>query len=534
MSATPAMTEAIVGTPSEAMPRRSSAQTRQFREQISHVSRHSSIFFLGTIFTAAAGYVFKIYLARVLGAEALGIYTLGITIVGFVGVFNALGLPQAAVRFVATYSATGKLQRLGAFLISSTFLLLVLNLALATLMLLIGPAIAMRFYHTSDLVPYMGLLAAIMLLGGLNSFLGQVLAGYKDIIRRTVITNFICSPVSIGITVLLVTLGTGLWGYVFAQVASAAIVFVLLVVNVWKLTPREAFANVSGLARLEPEVISFSAAAFGMGFLEFVMSQGDKVLIGFYLNVRSVGIYAVSAALVTFIPILLQSVNQIFSPVIADLHARGERELLQRLFQTLTKWVLGLTLPLAISVILFAKPLMGMFGQAFEPGWPILVIGTAAQLVNCGVGSVGYLLLMSGQQHRLVRVQTVCAVLMLLLNFVLVPRWGITGAAVAAAATTVMANLMSLIEVRRSLRLSPYNRGYLGLAPPVLASSAIAFAIRVALPTAGPKWLVIVLTLSYLTFLGTAALCGLDADDRLIRRALMGRLQGKFWQAKYS
>ena len=74
------------------------------------------------------------------------------------------------------------------------------------------------------------------------------------------------------------------------------------------------------------------------------MSQADKILIGFYLNAREVGIYAVAMALVAFVPIVLQSVNQIFSPTIADLYARGQIELLGRIFQTLTKWILGLHL----------------------------------------------------------------------------------------------------------------------------------------------------------------------------------------------
>ena len=55
------------------------------------------------MFTAAVGYVFKLYLARVLGAEALGIYALGMTVVGFAGIFACLGLPQAAARFVACW-----------------------------------------------------------------------------------------------------------------------------------------------------------------------------------------------------------------------------------------------------------------------------------------------------------------------------------------------------------------------------------------------------------------------------------------------
>lgn len=504
--------------------------TQKFRSQMGDISRQSSIFFTGTVFTAAAGYLFKVYLARVLGAEGLGLYALGMTIVGLVGVFNTLGLPQSAVRFVATYAAKGRWKQLGGFLARGSAILLVLNLALAALMLVVGPRIAMQFYHAPALVPYIPLFALIMFLGTCTFFLGQVLAGYKDVIRRTVVTNFVASPLNIALTVLLVTLGTGLWGYMFAQVASAAVVLGLLAVLVWKLTPREARTAVAEWPPLDPEVVSFSTVVFGMGFLDFLMAQTDKVLIGFFLDPRAVGVYAVAAALVAFVPILLQSVNQIFSPTIADLHSRGENELLGRMFQTLTKWILGLTLPLAAVVMIFARPLMGVFGHDFEFGWPILVIGAAGQLVNCGVGSVGYLLLMSGNQRRLIRVQVVSASVMVLLNLALIPRWGIVGAAVAAALTNVLANALNLREVRSTLRLSPYNRSYARLMIPLLATIAACFLLRVGLAGMGRPWLAIAtsLPLAYLVFVAVAWVAGVDADDRLIAKAAWARVQARF------
>src|SRR6266851_6352423 len=83
-------------------------QSQEFRQHMGRISRQSTMFFAGTMFTTAAAYFFKVYLARVLGAEALGIYALGITVVGLAGVLTAGGLPQAANRFVAVYSATSQ------------------------------------------------------------------------------------------------------------------------------------------------------------------------------------------------------------------------------------------------------------------------------------------------------------------------------------------------------------------------------------------------------------------------------------------
>jgi O-antigen/teichoic acid export membrane protein len=280
----------------------------------------------------------------------------------------------------------------------------------------------------------------------------------------------------------------------------------------------------------EKEVISFSAAVFGVGFLEFSMAQADKVLIGFYLDAREVGIYAMAAAFVTFVPIMLQTVNQIFSPTIADLYARGQHALLGRIFQTLTKWILGLTLPLAGGIIIFAAPLMRIFGHDFERGWPILIIGTLGQLVNCGVGSVGYLLLMSGNQSRLIRIQAVAACVMVALNLALIPRWGITGAAVGSAATNVFANVWYLRDVRRALGLSPYNRSYLRLLLPFAGGLMVLLLLKAKLGAVRPEWIVISagLLLAYTVFIAVALAVGLDADDRLIARAVWSRARGMF------
>ena len=207
-----------------------------------HISRHSAVFFAGTIFTAATGYLFKIYLARVLGAEALGIYALGMTIVGLLGIFNALGLPYSAVRFVAGLQRYRQVRPAARISGSQHLPVIDFNLLLGGAVLLVGPWVAAHFYHTPALSRYLGLFALIMIFGALTGFLGQVLTGYKDVARRTVITNFIGSPLTMIFTLGLVGAGLGLWGYIFAQVASAFVVIVLLVFAVWKLTPRAARA----------------------------------------------------------------------------------------------------------------------------------------------------------------------------------------------------------------------------------------------------------------------------------------------------
>ena len=300
-----------------------------FVEHVNSISRQSSIFLFGTLFTVAAGYLFKIYLARKIGAEGLGIYTLGMTAAGLVSIVGTAGVPQTASRFVAIYASKGETRKLGRFLWFGTLTLLVTNTLVGIAMVAAKRWIADRLYHTPALGQYMHFFAAIMVLGALTTFLGQALAGYKDVaLANRDYGNFIGTPATMVLSVAMLSVGLGLWGYLAAQVASAVLVLALMARMVWKLTPKieQPSPEAAGLPLFEKEVIAFAGVLLGMQALEFVSGQSDRILLGIYLNAREVGIYSVAASMVAFVGLFLQSINQIFAPTIAELFSKGEHE----------------------------------------------------------------------------------------------------------------------------------------------------------------------------------------------------------------
>jgi O-antigen/teichoic acid export membrane protein len=493
------------------------------------------VFLLGTLFTVAAGYLFKIYLAHALGAEALGIYTLGMTAGGLVSIVGAAGVPSIASRFVAIYASSGQTRKLGRFLWFGGVILLASNVVVGCAMVAGRHWIAYRLYHTPALARYMHIFAAIMVLGALTTFFGQALGGYKDVARRTVITNFIGTPATMVLTVALLSLGLGLWGYLAAQVGSASLVLGLLLTAVWRLTPKAARHPFSApedaaQARLGKEVLSFAVLAFGTQALEFTSSQSDRIVLGIYLNAREVGIYSVAASMVAFVGLFLTSINQIFAPTIAELFAKGEHDLLLRLYQTLAKWSLGLSIPLALGIMIFAKPLMGIFGADFREGWPVLVIASVGQLVSCGVGSVGNLLFMSNQMKRVVRAEAITVFLTLGLNFALIPRWGLVGAAIAAGATNVSLNLLWLRDVKKRLSIFPSGQGYASLLLPTAATIVVLVVVRMFLKSHVPDLLMVAIGLAaaYVAFALSALRFALDEQDKVLATSAYARIRGMF------
>jgi O-antigen/teichoic acid export membrane protein len=500
---------------------------REFGQSLGHITRHSAVFFAGTLFTMAAGYFVKIYVVRILGAELLGIYALGMTLVSFMQVLGLLGLPGAAARFVSVYSATGNYAQLKGFLLKSSGIVVVLSCVMGGVTLFRGNWIAQHVYRNADLGRYMGLFAGLMIFNALTGFYAQVLGGFKDVAGRTVIMNFLGTPLVLVLTVTFLAAGMRLRGYLAAQLIASGLVLGFLLQAAWKLVPPAARHVTGRLPRLGGEVVSFSAASFAMNGIDFVTSQGDKVLIGLYLAAKPVGIYVLASTLGAFVPLILQSVNQIFAPVIADLHARDRRDVLQKLFQTLTRWILAATLPMATVVILFAPQAMRLFGAEFETGWPVLVIVALGQIGNCAVGSVGYLLLMSGHQKRLIKVQVVAAIASVIINVALIPVLGITGAALAAALVNVGSNLWNLVEVHRALHISPYNRSYYKLLIPAGLMTAALAVLRLGIPFPGKTWMLLLLAflLSYAVFGASLVAFGLDEDDKTVTTNLLGHIR---------
>lgn len=496
----------------------------EFRSRMGSIGRQSAVYFAGTILTTAAGYFFRVYLARTLGAEGLGLYALGMSMVGFLALFGVMGLPMAASRFVAEYSAKRDYLRLGGLLRRSLTVLAIANIILAAVLLFVGPWVAVHFYHAPALRPYFWSFALIMVFGSLTAFFGQAMAGYLDVSRRTLITHFFGTPTNMLLAVVLVSVGFGLAGYLAAQVASGFLVALLLAVYVWKSTPSEA-RRAGWSAKLERKVASFSAAALSLAAVEFVMAQADKIVLGYCLSAREVGIYSVAIALTAFVPVALQSVNQIFSPTIAELYASGNHALLHQLYSSLTKWVLALSLPLALTIVFLARPLLAIFGKAFEAGVAVLIIGTAGQLINCGVGSVGYLLLMSGHQRQMVKIQTSNAAIMIATSIVLVPRFGIIGAALASTISLVITNVWALAAVFRTLSLFPYDRSYLKLALPCLFS-ALALELLRLQEGAHSAWVLAAVALgcAYIAFFTSFILFGLDSTDRTLVRVVWNKI----------
>ncbi len=201
---------------------------QQFRERLSDIGHQSSISFLGTICTLLVGYLFRVYLARTLGAKLLGWNALGIGVYAICRLVGDLGLPYAAARYTAVYSSTGQADRLRTFFWRALAFSLLGASTLCFAVIAGRERLAVHFFHDPELSRYLPLYSILIPVGTANSFVLQCLTGLKKASRRTYDqAQFISFPFMMVMTVVALKLGLSLWGYVFAQIMGEMLAIVL-------------------------------------------------------------------------------------------------------------------------------------------------------------------------------------------------------------------------------------------------------------------------------------------------------------------
>lgn len=187
--------------------------------------------------------------------------------------------------------------------------------------------------------------------------------------------------------------------------------------------------------------------------LNLVSSRFDVILLGMLAPIEQVGIYSAASRVADVVVFGLVSSNAVVAPLIARLHATGRHDELQRMVALAAKGICLLTLPLALLLLLFGRPILGLFGSGFEAGYPVLVILICGQLVNALAGPVGYLMTMTGHQTEAARIVGISAIINVALNGLLIPLIGMLGAAIATAVSTATWNLLMLSYVHKKLAL---------------------------------------------------------------------------------
>lgn len=190
---------------------------------------------------------------------------------------------------------------------------------------------------------------------------------------------------------------------------------------------------------------------FLIASMQLLIVRMDIILLGALAGREQAGVYAAASRVADLVVFALAAANAIVAPMISGFHARDDMAGLQYVMTLLAKGVLVFTAPLVLLVGIFGHAILGIFGEGYQIGYIPLLILVCGQMVNALSGPVDFLMYMTGHQQQSLRILTLASGLNLALNLLLIPLYGLVGAAIATAATTMFWNFLMRRFVRSHL-----------------------------------------------------------------------------------
>jgi O-antigen/teichoic acid export membrane protein len=190
-----------------------------------------------------------------------------------------------------------------------------------------------------------------------------------------------------------------------------------------------------------------------------LLTYVDILVLQAFVGPEEVAVYYAATKTLVLISFVSYAVAAAAAHRFSEYHVAGDTEKLARFVADTTRWTFWPSLALAIVLLAVGRPLLSLFGPGFSDGYPLIFILVIGLLARAAVGPSERLLNMVGQQRACAMIYAGAFATNLALCLVLIPRFGVTGAAAATATATVVEATLLFVVTRRRLGLHVFVLG---------------------------------------------------------------------------
>lgn len=405
-------------------------------------------------------FVLSLYIARALGAKALGQFSIVMSLALIFQTISFLGQEQIVIREVAR--APGEA---GSYLVNGSLVVLGGGL-LGTLGMFVTANVV---NYEPEIITYT-YVAGLSLIPGALAIVGESVLQGREQMHYVTMAQAISGAIKLSLALVLLYLGVGLWSVFFVIALSNVVLYLTYLGIMRRLLGSIVFrldrALIRRLLRLAGTFIVISI--FGV-----VFKQVDLLMLGKIKDSATVGIYSAAFRLIQIGMQFLPAFMLALFPRMSEVHVRSPERLGVIVEQAL-KLLMTFIIPLVVIVTVLAEEIVSLF---YGPGYQesVLVLRVLIwMLVLFFANAVLFRTLLASDNERVtMRVAGVNMVSSVLLNLLLIPRWGANGVAVTSFCTILVALLQNYTYLARHLFKLDWLRlmGKPGLAAAALGGS---------------------------------------------------------------
>jgi O-antigen/teichoic acid export membrane protein len=413
--------------------------------------RGASIAMLIQIAGNGIGYAGQILLARWLGVGGYGVYTYLIAWAQVFTIGALVGMDLGILRFVPEYLIRQDRQRLRGILRWSRRLVLVVGTFWAG-----AGALILYLVRPIQLSTFALLFGSVLIpLFALSGIQTEIIRSIKRIAWAYGPPILLQPLLLLGMAFAFMRIRGGLTES-FALVALLISLCLIVVLQAGLI--RKAFSGLTQNVTAIYDARGWLKVSFPLllnSIFSILLLRVDTLAVGYFLGSEEVGIYGAAVKTATFIGITLLAANTIVAPLIASYYTRRDMAGLQDIVSLATLGSFGSSLVIGVGMMLLSGPILGAFGGDFIRARLPLLILIIGQLVNVGSGSVGLLMVLTGHERQSVLVLGCCALITTVLCVVVIPSFGIIGAAIASMLGLSLWNIWAYRLVVKKVGIHP-------------------------------------------------------------------------------
>lgn len=414
---------------------------------IHNICRHKVVStFASRGFSASGTFLLTFSLGHLLGTHGTGIFMIGLSIMMGLKVIGCLGMENAILKFGGKYWGDKN------YLLSKKYVGISFTIAVA-----VSLFVGVIFYI---LVPYISLFFSSAV--DISKILSLVSIAYPFFVLSSIICSWmracdlpeISSFFEIGSISMFTAIS--MWGaYIFGvQLSPCLAMFILVVVVIFevifgymvlfflKVHPVFNFIEKDSFITSLPDYFIIDAV--------FYLTQwGGVVLLGLFVDSAAVGSFTLAHRLAFTVNFILTVFDSIVAPKFSYFYEKKNFDELKLLAIKTTKCMFFISLPIFMLMLLFPRFALNFLGKGAENGVIALIILAFAQFINVATGPVVFILSMTQHQKTLKKILIISSVLGTFCYLVMVPLWGINGAAFSILITMAVQNITALICVKK-------------------------------------------------------------------------------------
>lgn len=494
----------------------------------------------GLVISTAISSVGFIFIARLLGPDAYGLYTIALIAPNMILIFRDWGITYAMIRFTAKYRAEGRMDEVRSIIFAGLVFELAFGIILSAVSFAVSDYVAGSIFNRPAIAPLMQIASFYILASAVITAASAAFTGLERMALNSVM-NICQSIIKTGLIIGLVLLGFGASGAVIGLVGSTAIaglIGIALLLTIYRTLPKPPSLSLEVKEYLKEMLRYGLPLSFAVLVASFMAQYYLFLLPIFYPTDNSmIGNYGVANTFIVLIGFVSTPITTMMFPAFSKLDHQKDKETMKRVYQFSVKYASLLVVPVVAGVMALSKPGVSvLFGSTYETA-PLFLALLAIGYSYAAFGNLSTSNLINSQGHTnfILKTTIITACVGLPIGTVLIFNFGVLGLIITSLIEGLPSLVISLYWIRKHYGVSVDWSS----SARIILSSAVAAALTYVVISAVSFSSIVELILGAAVFLLTAAVALLltrsisrsdIANFRLVVSGIgaIGRIVGKF------